>query len=159
MKRRLKSLNIWYNFKWNQPYLNRGLNLNRRSNSLNSATDYIIYIFITIILFLHGYKFNSFLLFNQMKTYIISFVFVKFWILSLFIQLLNFSMFTWIWGRRIILPKKVNPIIVPISKYFSIYTRPKNFKISKSCKFYIKATKLYIYTTLWNFLLKKINND
>ena len=26
-------------FKWNQPYLNRGLNLNRRSNSLNSATD------------------------------------------------------------------------------------------------------------------------
>ena len=24
--------------KWNQPYLNRGLNLNRRSNSLNSAT-------------------------------------------------------------------------------------------------------------------------
>ena len=31
--------NIWYNFKWNQPYLNRGLNLNRRSNSLNSATE------------------------------------------------------------------------------------------------------------------------
>ena len=29
---------IWYNFKWNQPYLNRGLNLNRLSNSLNSAT-------------------------------------------------------------------------------------------------------------------------
>ena len=27
-----------YNFKWNQPYLNRGLKLNRRSNSLNSAT-------------------------------------------------------------------------------------------------------------------------
>ena len=25
-------------FKWNQPYLSRGLNLNRRSNSLNSAT-------------------------------------------------------------------------------------------------------------------------
>ena len=25
-------LNLWYNFKWNQPYLNR------RSNSLNSAT-------------------------------------------------------------------------------------------------------------------------
>ena len=21
-------LNIWYNFTWNQPYLNRGLNLN-----------------------------------------------------------------------------------------------------------------------------------
>ena len=38
MKRRLKSWNIWYNLKWNQPYLNRGLNLNRRSNSLNSAT-------------------------------------------------------------------------------------------------------------------------
>ena len=28
-------------FKWNQPYLNHGLNLNRRSNSLNSATVYI----------------------------------------------------------------------------------------------------------------------
>ena len=39
MKRRLKSWNIWYNFKWNQPYLNRGLNLNRRLNSLNSAID------------------------------------------------------------------------------------------------------------------------
>ena len=26
-------------FKWNQPYLNSGLNLNRCSNSLNSATD------------------------------------------------------------------------------------------------------------------------
>ena len=31
---------FWYNFKWNQPYLNRGLNLNRRSNSLNSASVY-----------------------------------------------------------------------------------------------------------------------
>ena len=80
-----------------------------------------------IILFLHGYKFNSFLLFNQMKTYIFSLVFVKFWILSFFIKLLNFSMFRWIWGRRIFLPKKVNPIIVQISKYFSIYTRPKFF--------------------------------
>ena len=39
MKRRLKPWNIWFNFKWNQPYLNRGLNLNRRSNSLNSATE------------------------------------------------------------------------------------------------------------------------
>jgi len=38
IKRRHKSWNIWYNFKWNQPYLSRGLNLNRRSNSLNSAT-------------------------------------------------------------------------------------------------------------------------
>ena len=47
MKRRLKSWNIWYNFKWNQPYLNRGLNLNRRSNSLNSATDYIaIFLYV-----------------------------------------------------------------------------------------------------------------
>ena len=27
-----------YNFKWNQPHLSRGLNLNRRLNSLNSAT-------------------------------------------------------------------------------------------------------------------------
>jgi len=43
--------NIWYNFKWNQPYLNRGLNLNRRSNSLNSAIGWLIpyiqkYIFL-----------------------------------------------------------------------------------------------------------------
>ena len=30
------------NFKWNQPYLIRGLNLNRRSNSLNSATDKLV---------------------------------------------------------------------------------------------------------------------
>ena len=36
-KTRFKSWNIWYNFKLNQPYLNRGLNLNRRLNSLNSA--------------------------------------------------------------------------------------------------------------------------
>ena len=27
-----------YNFKWNQPYLSRGLNLSRGSNSLNSAS-------------------------------------------------------------------------------------------------------------------------
>jgi len=27
------------NHKWNQPYLNRGLNVNRRSNSLNSSID------------------------------------------------------------------------------------------------------------------------
>ena len=40
-KGRLKSWNIWYNFKLNQPYLSRGLNLNRRSNSLNSATVYL----------------------------------------------------------------------------------------------------------------------
>ena len=26
-------------FEWNQPYLSRGLNLNRRSNSLNSLID------------------------------------------------------------------------------------------------------------------------
>ena len=37
---RFKSWNIWYNFKWNQPYLSRGLNLNRRANSLNSATGF-----------------------------------------------------------------------------------------------------------------------
>ena len=29
---------IEYNFKWNQPYLSRGLNLSRGSNSLNSAS-------------------------------------------------------------------------------------------------------------------------
>ena len=33
---------ILSNFKWNQPYLSRGLNLNRRSNSLNSAKGFII---------------------------------------------------------------------------------------------------------------------
>ena len=38
---RLKSWGIWYNFKWNQPYLNRGWNLNRGLNSLNSATGLI----------------------------------------------------------------------------------------------------------------------
>ena len=31
-----------YNFKWNQPFFNCGLNLNRRLNSLNSATGYVI---------------------------------------------------------------------------------------------------------------------
>ena len=41
----LDSLNIWYNFKGNQPYLNRGLNLNRRSNSLNSATGALTHLF------------------------------------------------------------------------------------------------------------------
>ena len=40
-KTRFKSWNIWYNFKLNQPYLSRGLNLNRRSNSLNSAAVYL----------------------------------------------------------------------------------------------------------------------
>ena len=44
-KTRFKSWNIWYNFKWNQPYLNRGINLNRRSNSLNSATEYLFSYF------------------------------------------------------------------------------------------------------------------
>ena len=38
MERRLQSLNIEYNFKWNHPYLSPGLNLSRRSNSLNSAS-------------------------------------------------------------------------------------------------------------------------
>ena len=32
---------IWYNFKWNQPNLSRGLKLNRHSSSLNSATGQI----------------------------------------------------------------------------------------------------------------------
>ena len=39
IERRLKSWNIEYNFKWNQPYLIRVLNLSRGSNSLNSASD------------------------------------------------------------------------------------------------------------------------
>ena len=38
IEHRLKSWNIEYNFKRNQPYLSRGLNLSRRSNSLNSAS-------------------------------------------------------------------------------------------------------------------------
>ena len=29
-----------FNFNWNQQYLSRGLNLNRGSNSLNSASGY-----------------------------------------------------------------------------------------------------------------------
>ena len=39
IKRRLKSWNIEYNFKWNQLYLSRVSNLSRGSNSLNSASD------------------------------------------------------------------------------------------------------------------------
>ena len=42
-KRRLKSWNIKYNFKCNQPYLSRGLNLSRVSNlshSWNSKNPY-----------------------------------------------------------------------------------------------------------------------
>ena len=35
---RLKSWNIKYNFKWNQPYLSRVSNLSRDTNSLNSAS-------------------------------------------------------------------------------------------------------------------------
>ena len=31
-----------YNFKWNQPYLSRGLNLSRCSNSLNSASGLFV---------------------------------------------------------------------------------------------------------------------
>jgi len=44
----------------NQPYLNRGLNLNRRSNSLNSATDVINFLcfkfFYRELLFLLSYQ-------------------------------------------------------------------------------------------------------
>ena len=43
----LKSRNIEYNFKWNQPYLSGGLS--RRFNSLNSASDYVFYL--PVILF------------------------------------------------------------------------------------------------------------
>ena len=39
IERRLKSWNIEYNFKWNQPYLSRGLILSWGSNTLNSASD------------------------------------------------------------------------------------------------------------------------
>ena len=38
IEHRLKSWNIEYNFKWNQPYLSRVSNLSRSSNSLNSAS-------------------------------------------------------------------------------------------------------------------------
>ena len=37
-KPRFKSAKTRFKFRWNQPYLSCGLNLNRRSNSLNSAT-------------------------------------------------------------------------------------------------------------------------
>jgi len=46
--RRLISWNIEYNFKWNQPYLSRGLNLSRSSNSLNSAYDQADYISLVL---------------------------------------------------------------------------------------------------------------
>ena len=36
------NLKTFNNFYWNQPYLSRGLNLNRRSNSLNSATNLLL---------------------------------------------------------------------------------------------------------------------
>ena len=39
VERRLKSWKFLYKCKWNQKNLNRGLDLNRRSNSLNSASD------------------------------------------------------------------------------------------------------------------------
>ena len=42
-ERRLKSWTIEYNFKWNQPYLSRGLNLTRGSNSLNSTSVYMFH--------------------------------------------------------------------------------------------------------------------
>ena len=42
-------LNIETFNKWSQPYLNRGLNLNHRSNYLNSATGR--FIFISTILY------------------------------------------------------------------------------------------------------------
>ena len=41
IQRRLKPWKIKYNFKWNQLYLSRGLNLSRGSNSLNSASECI----------------------------------------------------------------------------------------------------------------------
>ena len=42
IERRLKSWNIEYNFKCNQPYLSRTLNLSCGSNSLNSASANVI---------------------------------------------------------------------------------------------------------------------
>ena len=39
IERRLKSWNIEYNFKWNQPVLIRVSNLSRDLNSLNSAFE------------------------------------------------------------------------------------------------------------------------
>ena len=49
-------------FKWNQPYLNRGFNLNHRSNSLNSATDLsnkflnlVIKTLILVMVIMEGY--------------------------------------------------------------------------------------------------------
>ena len=37
-----------FQLRWNLKNLSRGLNLNRRSNSLNSATDYFIFGFLKI---------------------------------------------------------------------------------------------------------------
>ena len=44
IERRLKSLNIEYDFKWNQTYLSRSLNLRRGSNSFNSASVLLNYV-------------------------------------------------------------------------------------------------------------------
>ena len=49
-----KSWKIEYNFKWNQPNLSRGLNLNRDLNSLNSAS-------------VHLYKYCSLFVSNKRK--------------------------------------------------------------------------------------------
>ena len=49
IERRLKSWNIKYNFKWNQPYLSRV------SNSLNSAS--VLPIQIVIVLISFGFRF------------------------------------------------------------------------------------------------------
>ena len=38
---RLKSWRNEYDFKWNQPYLSRSLDLSRGSNSLNSASGHM----------------------------------------------------------------------------------------------------------------------
>ena len=44
IERRLKSWKNEYKFKWNHKNLSRGLNLNRGSNSLNSASDNLSYL-------------------------------------------------------------------------------------------------------------------
>ena len=60
IERRLKSWKIEYNFKWSQPYLSRSLNLNRDSNSLNSAS------YLSIKVIFAGYKHYGISTRNQM---------------------------------------------------------------------------------------------
>ena len=60
--------NYSYNFKWNQSYLSRGLNLNRGSNSLNSYSG------VRCVLFL---QFDSNLEIKNLWTYRVFFFYIS----------------------------------------------------------------------------------